>query len=153
MHKAQVQSNLYLRLCNVHATVIICPQTLWPRGFFSPLHKAQMFGVVHATVLFVLKHFEFWAWICKLLRSLGIDSARLCSLAGRYVKQGCRTGPPGWESILGLLNRFTDSGSGFLSTLDNQVIMHSVVARLLLVNRHCQSFDSFSNSCLWGITT
>jgi hypothetical protein len=33
------------------------------------------------------------------LRSIGIDSARLCSLAGRYVKKGCVTGPPGWESI------------------------------------------------------
>jgi len=29
----------------------------------------------------------------------GIDSVRLCSLAGRYVKYGCRTGPPDWESI------------------------------------------------------
>jgi hypothetical protein len=61
--------------CACHS--IICPQTLWPRGFYPPLHKAQMFGVVHATVLFVLKHFELWSWICKLLRSPGIDSARL----------------------------------------------------------------------------
>jgi hypothetical protein len=29
----------------------------------------------------------------------GIDSVRLCGLPGRYVKYGCRTGPPGWESI------------------------------------------------------
>ncbi len=32
------------------------------------------------------------------------DSASLCSLAGRYVQEGCRTSPPGWESIPGLLN-------------------------------------------------
>ncbi len=33
-------------------------------------------------------------------------------MAGRYVKQGCRTGPPGWESIPGLLKkRFTNTGS------------------------------------------
>ncbi len=30
-------------------------------------------------------------------------------LAGRYVKQGCRTAS--WESIPGLLKRFTNSGS------------------------------------------
>ncbi len=43
------------------------------------------------------------ARICKRLRSPGIDSASLCSLAGRNYKKGWRTGPPGWESILGLL--------------------------------------------------
>jgi hypothetical protein len=33
-------------------------------------------------------------------------SASLCAWrAGRYVKQGCRTGPPGWESIPELLKR------------------------------------------------
>jgi hypothetical protein len=32
-------------------------------------------------------------------RFQGIDSASLCSLACRYVKQGCCTGPPGWEPI------------------------------------------------------
>ncbi len=45
-------------------------------------------------------------------RFQGIDSVSLFSLAGRYVKQGCRTGPPGWESIPGLLKRFTNPGSG-----------------------------------------
>jgi hypothetical protein len=35
------------------------------------------------------------------------------SLAGRYVKVGCGTGPPGWESILGSFKRFTNSGSEF----------------------------------------
>jgi hypothetical protein len=34
----------------------------------------------------------------------GINFASLCSLTGQYDKKGCRTGPPGWESILGLLN-------------------------------------------------
>jgi hypothetical protein len=52
------------------------------------------------------------ARICKRLRSQGIDSASLCSLAGRYAKQGCRSDPPGWESIPGLLKRFTNSCSG-----------------------------------------
>ncbi len=33
------------------------------------------------------------------------------SLAGRYNKYGGRTGPPGWESIPGLLKRFTNTGS------------------------------------------
>jgi hypothetical protein len=56
------------------------------------------------------------ARICKRLRSLGIDSegidsASLCSLAGRYDKQGYRTGPPDWESKPGLLKRFTNTGS------------------------------------------
>ncbi len=40
-------------------------------------------------------------------RFRGIDSISLCSMAGRYVNQGCRTGPTGWESIPGLLKRFT----------------------------------------------
>jgi len=34
-------------------------------------------------------------------------------LAGRYVKKGCHTGPPGWESITGLLKRFPNSGTEF----------------------------------------
>jgi hypothetical protein len=32
-------------------------------------------------------------------------------MIGRFVKKGYRTGPPGWESITGLLKRFTNSGS------------------------------------------
>jgi hypothetical protein len=32
-------------------------------------------------------------------RFKGIDSASLCSPMGRYVKLGCRSGPPGGESI------------------------------------------------------
>ncbi len=52
------------------------------------------------------------ARICKRLRRPGgIDSSSLCSLAGRYDKQGCRNGPPGLESIPGLLKRFTNTGS------------------------------------------
>jgi hypothetical protein len=51
------------------------------------------------------------ARICKRLRSSEIDSASLCSLGGRYVKQGCRSGPRGWESIPELLKRFTNSCS------------------------------------------
>jgi hypothetical protein len=40
-----------------------------------------------------------------------IDSASLCSLPGRCDKLGCRTGPPGWESIPMLLKMFTNTGS------------------------------------------
>jgi hypothetical protein len=39
-----------------------------------------------------------WARICKHFRCPGIDSKELI--------------PPGWESILGILKRFTNSGSG-----------------------------------------
>ncbi len=53
----------------------------------------------------------FWARICKRLWSPGIDSAGLCSLVGWYEKYGCRTGPPGWESVPGLLKRFTNTRS------------------------------------------
>jgi hypothetical protein len=62
------------------------------------------------------------ARICKRLCSPGIDSkesilpAYVASLAGRYVKKGCRTGLPGWESIPGLLKRFKNKGSVFIFT-------------------------------------
>ncbi len=36
----------------------------------------------------------------------------VCSLVCLYVKKGCRTGPPGWKSIPGLLEGFTNAGSG-----------------------------------------
>ncbi len=62
-----------------------------------------------------------WARICKRLRSSGIDSASLCCLAGQYDRKGCCTGPPGWESIPGLLKRFTSTGSGLLSGLPNNL--------------------------------
>jgi hypothetical protein len=59
---------------------------------------------------------DFRARICKRLRSPGIDSQKSIPLA--YVawragttKKGCRTGPPGWESIPGLLKRSTNTGS------------------------------------------
>ncbi len=52
------------------------------------------------------------ARICRRLQSTGIDSADLCSMAGRYDEQGVRTGPPGQESIPGLLKRFTNTGAG-----------------------------------------
>jgi hypothetical protein len=46
----------------------------------------------------------------------GIDSASLCSRADQYVKKGCRTGLPGWESIPALPIRFTNSGSVFTAS-------------------------------------
>ena len=42
-----------------------------------------------------------------------MDSASLCRLAGRYDKEGCSLGSPGWESIPGLHKRFTNTGSEF----------------------------------------
>ncbi len=58
-----------------------------------------------------------WAQICPWLRSPGIDSASLCSLAGRCVKYGCRTGRQAGNRFLGSLKRFTNSGSDRKSSL------------------------------------
>jgi hypothetical protein len=44
---------------------------------------------------------EFWARIFKSI--LEIDFARLCCMAGRFYKLGCRTGPLvyiGWQNRL-----------------------------------------------------
>ncbi len=42
---------------------------------------------------------RFWDWALSPnlypFKEPGIDSTQLCSMAGRYVKSGCRTGPPG----------------------------------------------------------
>jgi hypothetical protein len=40
-----------------------------------------------------------------------IDSDSLSNLA--YDKQGCRTGPPGWESSPGFLKKLANTGSAF----------------------------------------
>ncbi len=48
-------------------------------------------------------HIWAWARICKRLKSSGIDSASLCSMAGRYDNPICHTGPPGY---IGWLNHF-----------------------------------------------
>ncbi len=53
---------------------------------------------------------SYRARICQRLRSPGIDSASLCSLAARYVGMSYR--PAGWKSIPGLLERFKNTGSG-----------------------------------------
>ncbi len=86
----------------------------------------------HFFVTFLVVFFPFprktlhWARICKRLRSPRIDSKESIppridskeSIPPAYLawradttKQGCRTGPPGWESIPGLLKRFTNIGS------------------------------------------
>ncbi len=61
--------------------------------------------------------------ICKRLRSPGIDSKEsippVCSLAARYVKQGCRI-LACWKSNPGLLKRFINKGSG-ISCLGNYI--------------------------------
>ncbi len=46
--------------------------------------------------------------------SLSKESIPPASVAWRTGTSNrvCRTGPPGWESIPGLLKRFTNSGSG-----------------------------------------
>ena len=51
---------------------------------------------------------QFRARICKRLRSLGIVSASLCSLAGRYDNTICRNGPLGY---IGWRNRFLEIDS------------------------------------------
>ncbi len=43
--------------------------------------------------------------------SPGIASKESIPPDYRYVKQSCSTGPPGWESIPGLLKRSTNTGS------------------------------------------
>jgi hypothetical protein len=40
-----------------------------------------------------------------------IPPAYVAWRTGIYDKKGCRTGPPGWESIPGLLKRSTNAGS------------------------------------------
>ncbi len=57
------------------------------------------------------------ARICKRLRSPGIDSEKSIPPAFVDWQAGTKnrvavTGPPGWESIPGLLKRFTNTGSG-----------------------------------------
>jgi hypothetical protein len=72
------------------------------------------------------------AWICKRLRSTGIDSkfqrinsASLCSPApvrqiwggprrGRYDNPVCRTGPPGYIGWRNRFQRRTIANNGFL---------------------------------------
>ncbi len=43
-------------------------------------------------------------------RFRGVESISLCILADRYNKQGCRTDPPGWKSIPGLLKKVFKNG-------------------------------------------
>ncbi len=64
------------------------------------------------------------ARIFKRVRSTGIDSAGLCSLADRYDKEGCRIGPTGWELTPGLrlqiraqLHRLAESIPGLRKSL------------------------------------
>ncbi len=48
---------------------------------------------------------------------------------GRCDKQGCRTVPPGWESITGLLKRFTNMGSEFQQVCILQIYSIVVLSR------------------------
>ncbi len=66
-------------------------------------------------------------------RFQGIDSASLCSLASRFDKHGCRTGPLGWKSIPGLFNRSTNKGSGLYAGFI--IDFCSAVAKFLVSDR------------------
>ncbi len=78
------------------------------------------------------------ARIFKRLRSPGIDPKESIPPAwGRYVKYNCCTGPPGWESIPGLLRRFTNTVSGllyirirWLSVLKLKIVEHIKTAQV-----------------------
>ncbi len=61
--------------------------------------------------------------------------ACLCSLNDRYDKQGCRTSPPEWESIPGLLKRFTNTGS------DEQGKRDPAVTAVSLLWESCMLFE------------
>ncbi len=58
-------------------------------------------GIDDCFVRIFLLQTVLWARICERLWSPGIDSEEsisptyICSLTGRYEKEGCRTGPPG----------------------------------------------------------
>ncbi len=83
------------------------------------------------------------ARLCKQLRSPGIDSTSLGSLLGRYAKSVCCTGPPGWESIPGLLKRSTNTGSGGpVRGTTNRVVVPARQAG----NRFLGSLKRFTNT-------
>ncbi len=63
-------------------------------------------------------------------RLRGINFASLCSLAGRYDKLGFRTAPPYWESIPGLLKRFTNSGSETSSLYSRSCVVKSSIGHI-----------------------
>ncbi len=91
-------------------------------------------------------HTRTRAHIRKGLRSPGIDSTSLCSLASRYVKLGCRAGPSGWESIPGLLERFTNTGSALLcGWYQQETIQRRLCIGLLVPPR----VTSNSKSAVW----
>ncbi len=128
------EENMYFtKKFHSHLTLFLKKYVVWAQNTAVLRHKFlhhpnYFFGLIPAFYVVSLNQFDHtlrpiyalsckaspikvqyltWARICKSVRSPGIDSARLCSLACRYVKQGCRTGPPGWESIPGLHNMFT----------------------------------------------
>ncbi len=86
-----------------------------------------------------------WARICKCLRSPGIDSASLCRLAARYVKQGCRK----LVSIPGLLKRFKNSCSDVQTLLASKFFV-------LPCNTACSLWnvvpDNNKISSVWSIS-
>ncbi len=75
-----------------------------------PARTGKRYFLPAAAAFFVSR-----ARIRKRLRSPGIDSASLCSLAGQFDKKGCRTGPPGCESIPGPLKGLKIRALGSLS--------------------------------------
>jgi hypothetical protein len=90
----------------------------------------------------------FWARICKNLWSPGIDSEEslshsLCSLAGQYDKYG----PAGWESILGLLKRSTNTGSVLYCICPNSQPFSWDVQHILISTR-CKNVFLIDNTPL-----
>ncbi len=77
-----------------------------------------------------------WTW------SPGIDSkesippayAASC-LADRYVKKGCRTGPPGWEPIAELLKSFTNTSSVSGQLFKDDVNRFSSISEICINNK------------------
>jgi hypothetical protein len=128
----QVTREFFGPIAYIHIT-----ELLWPRSFMvrswcnlvkvtlrSTKISIKWLRTVKVTREVIKRRPIFFCWSCdggplkwdnlRRLRNpgfLGIDSASLCSLAGRYDNPICRTGQPGWESIPGLLKRFANTGS------------------------------------------
>ncbi len=72
--------------------------------------KKSLFFLEYSCMIFIRKHL-FLSPYLRTFMELRNRFRSLCSLSDQYEKYGCRTGPSGWESIPGLLKRFTNTGS------------------------------------------
>ncbi len=87
-----------VKLATTTCTLLFCP--------FSQFHVICLGNFSSLST-------HYRARICKLLRSPGIDSSESTSPANVAWHTGLSYHPPGWESIPGLLKRFTNTGSVF----------------------------------------